>query len=676
MSNFILQSMQIFSEKDVDVILKKDMPLLSTAKDFVKVNKLEYYVCTNTWLLLVKDYSSYGYLALADKVRRAGLIPVIREAQDSADELINGDPVSSTLFRSIWNDVQQLRYDPSKPHVDTNREVGKDPLATMLMLLRYPKRLSPLKADLVQKASISDFLSVENRCKLLQRRGYSQYLLTICREVSKDYMPWNRVADEIEKSLATYQLSFTNGVGFNSTSSLGSKLQAVSRTLPEAFVAPFGIPYSGAIPEVEDEPWAGEYKRAVKVAPVPKSYKASRIIAMEDTARQALANEVGHIIDRYLPAGVPLHDQTVNQRLAYWGSLNGTLATIDLSHASDCITKLLFWEILPSQFTHVIYPLLGTHTIIDGVERVMQQMSTSGNSLTFILESIIFNIIEIASYRAYELWTGERLPRSVIVGGEELVIPSSYGDDQVVDSKVAELHCQFLTALGFMVNESKSYVTGPFRESCGEDYYDGTCVSAYYFPRFPLEGSIGNFSTKTRRDSYRDVYIDTLTSLVSLQHRLYGVSYGAAYFVSSLIKAATPKMTTSIQGSLNEDLWDYESTHKARILAKYEVVVEKVGSLAFYTIERSFRKIEAEPEPYQERVYKYLPGVRYKMTKEPSEKAIRLFNLYKYQSFLKHGPKYSDPLLELLGISDKPLSVEQCFGMPEIFWSFREVLPD
>jgi hypothetical protein len=676
MSNFILQSMEIFSETDINSILKKDMPLLSTAKDFVEVNKLEYYTCCNTWLLVVKDYSSYGYLALADKVRRNGLIPVIREAQSSADELISSLPMSSTLFRSIWNDVQQMRYNPTVPHVEDNMEVGRDALATMLMLLRYPKRLSPLKADLVQKKSIEDFLAVENRCKLLQRRGYSQYFLTKCREVAQDYMPWDKVVAEIKYSLQTYQLSFTNGVGFNSTSSLGSKLRAVSRTLPEAFISPFGIPYSGSFPEEEDEPWAGEYVRAVKVAPVPKSYKASRIIAMEDTARQALANEVAHIIDRYLPKGVPLHDQTVNQRLAYLGSLDGSLATIDLSHASDCITKLLFWEVFPREFTEVIYPLLGTHTIIDGVRRVMQQMSTSGNSLTFILEAMMFNIIELASYETYEMYTGDSLPRSVSINGEEFVIPTAYGDDQVVDSRVTDLHIQFLTALGFMVNESKSYSTGPFRESCGEDYYNGICVSSYYFPRFPLEGSIGNFSSRTRRDSYRDVYIDTLTSLVSLQHRLYGVSYGAAYFIRALIQAAVPKMTTSIQGSLNEDLWDYESTHKTRVLGRYTIESRRIGSLAYCVIQREFKKLDIVAEPYQERSYKFLPGVRYKMSKEPSAKDLRLFELYKYQEFLRFGPKYSDPLCELLGISDRPLSIEQCFGTPEIFWTYREVLPD
>jgi hypothetical protein len=67
---------------------------------------------------------------------------------------------------------------------------------------------------------------------------------------------------------------------------------------------------------------------------------------------------------------------------------------------------------------------------------------------------------------------------------------------------------------------------------------------------------------------------------------------------------------------------------------------------------------------------KLRPVTRYALKggKKPSDFAIRLFNAHRYREFLQHGPKYSDPLLKLLGISDAPMTLEQAFGKPDIIW--------
>jgi hypothetical protein len=536
-------------------------------------------------------------------------------------------------------------------------------MATQLALLRYPKRLSPVGNDLVQKASIKDFIATENRTKLIQRHEFNSHVLDYVRTAVSNLLDWDRLCDEIEFVYEANDCEFTGGVGFDSGSNLGSKLVRVAEGYPEYFVEPFGIKYTGAFcnkpfPELWGVGDRLYEKRAVKVTAVPKSYKASRIIAMEDTVRQSVARAVASVIDRHLPDTTPIHDQEVNQKLALVGSVNGTLATLDLSHASDCISKMLWYQVFPTRFINLIEPLLGTHTQIDGKERVMQQMSTAGNSLTFVLESLLFNGIEIGGYDFLEAF-GVSLPRSVVFEGEEISLPSAYGDDLVVATDAAATTIEFLMALGFIVNDTKSYFDGNYRESCGAEYFEGCDVSSIYFPRFPIEGTLKDkkvqLSERAIRDSFTGVRVDTMTSLISLQQRLYSVSYRASRFIYELVKEAEPRMTTSVQGSLNGDLWEYEDTS----LNKRGVPIITDGKLKYETVVKGMDV---------SRRVKLRPITKYELAKAPDDYRVRLFNSYRYREFLKHGPKFSEPLLEALGISDAPMTVEQAFGKPKVVW--------
>jgi hypothetical protein len=698
--------MELVGIRDIQRIIAKDAPAVSSnCKQFAIDNEFGYYVICNTWLLIVKEFSEYGWMHLLDAISRRGLNSLISEAQDCAAELLESGDITGTIFRPIWHDVAKCGYNPRTP--DNEKEIGRHPIATMLMVLRYPKRFSPVGNDKIQAASLKKFLEVENRTKLLQRRGYSQYIMNFIHDVVEGYMPWQRIYKDIDNVLATRELTFTSGVGFDSRANLGSKLVAVSKYLPEYFGRPFGIPYCDICPEADAEYW-GHYTwdtiRAVKVQAVPKSYKASRIIAMENTTRQGFARSIANVLDRYLPDSVPIHDQETNQNLAYFGSLTNQVATLDLSNASDCISKSLFFEILPKGLTDRIAPLLGTHTLIDGSMRVMQQMSTAGNALTFILESMIFDIICRASTKMYETWYGGPVLDKVFVNGKWYTLPSVYGDDQIVHVSVAELTIQVLEALGFIVNKAKSYTDGPYRESCGAEYYDGVDVSSFYYPRFPILGSIKekvSISPKCFRDSYLDVFVDTRSSLISLQHRLYGVSYAASRFVWNLVIEDYPKMTRSLQGSHNSDLWDYEATSQLRKapygstyvlrVRPWDPITKRARSYgpAYLDVIRcnGDRKcdskaidpakvvwqVEANPEPeWYKRSYKISTTVQYKLKKPVTSHERKLLQLFRYYDFLRNGPRYSDDLSRLLKISDAPVTEEQAFGTPEMIWGFHE----
>lgn len=85
-----------------------------------------------------------------------------------------------------------------------------------------------------------------------------------------------------------------------------------------------------------------------KVTTVPKNSKTNRVIAIEPGINLWFQLSVGEMISRRLARyGVDTHDQTRNQRLAYEGSKSNSLATIDLSSASDSVSLEVVRQLLP-----------------------------------------------------------------------------------------------------------------------------------------------------------------------------------------------------------------------------------------------------------------------------------------------------------------------------------------
>lgn len=60
-----------------------------------------------------------------------------------------------------------------------------------------------------------------------------------------------------------------------------------------------------------------------------------------------------------------------------------------------------------------------------------------------------------------------------------------YGDDIVVPSFMAEDAMMVLEAVGLIPNRSKSFLKGPFRESCGEEFVHGCRVTPVYLRMNP-----------------------------------------------------------------------------------------------------------------------------------------------------------------------------------------------
>jgi hypothetical protein len=569
--------------------------------------------------------------------------------------------------------------------------VGREPMATLLCLLRYPKRFSPSGNTAVQRESLQDFLDHEKRTKELQRSqsghythdiGYSEYLLSWLRDEISSMYDWDKICDDIE-AMSIEDIEFSSGAGFDSRASLGSKLLTIRRNHPEYFYRPFG---AYVVPMVTRD--IDEEERLAAIVAVPKSYKASRIIAMEDTYRLAFCKRVEEFFrkqDRQKHIGdirLNLEDQTINQKLAQDGSESGDLATLDASHASDLISVSLFKHIFPRRYVNLILPYLATHYVVNKKKYRKEMLSTSGHTLTFRHESIVYLATGVVASRIGRLFRGE---------DDNGAFAWAYGDDTIVESKDAQLTMECFERIGLIINESKSFcapVPG-YRESCGEEYYKGICTTSVYYPRFPVLGTVNPITLKPDRlfnDSYRGKLDDSTTMLIDLQKKLFPISVTAARFVWCIVKQAHPKMTSSPYGYTCPDLWDVDDTGKIRTPKRfYPVSVNIFRTLRIgghdVNVKTGTEKTLISDSVEDETVvqlakrdtYHYAPYVAYDGKASYTEAEVECYEMYKYMYFLKHGPSYSSPLDRLLGVTQPFQPISSFYGKRRMAWRLQLV---
>ncbi len=196
---------------------------------------------------------------------------------------------------------------------------------------------------------------------------------------------------------------------------------------------------------------------------VAKNAKTHRPICVEPVLNGFWQLGVGdYIKDRLrVRANQDLRDQQRNKSAARVGSMDGSLATIDLSSASDTLAFSVVFDLLPEDWVNLLSTLRTGRMQYDGLEIELEKFSSMGNGYTFELESLIFWALADA---CTELRGGDT--RQVNV----------YGDDIIVPTGAVDLLYASLSWCGFSVNPSKSFTEGPFRESCGADWLDGVDV--------------------------------------------------------------------------------------------------------------------------------------------------------------------------------------------------------
>jgi hypothetical protein len=213
---------------------------------------------------------------------------------------------------------------------------------------------------------------------------------------------------------------------------------------------------------------------------VNKNVDVARGIATEPTINMWFQLGLGEILSRRLRSvygiDIPVQ-QDVNRALARVASTTGRLATIDLESASDSISLRLCERILPKDMLAWLRLIRSPSCRLPSGEVVeLHSVSTMGNGFTFPLMTMLFCAIIVTVYKQLGIPALQRGPAD----GRNFAV---FGDDLIVDSKAVPLLYRTLALFGFRVNRDKSYVEGPFRESCGADWFLGAPVRGVYIKR-------------------------------------------------------------------------------------------------------------------------------------------------------------------------------------------------
>lgn len=217
-----------------------------------------------------------------------------------------------------------------------------------------------------------------------------------------------------------------------------------------------------------------------KVTTVPKDSRTDRPIAIENSLNVMLQLGVDQYIRSALKRwGIDLDSQLLNQELARLGSMDSDIySTIDLASASDTVSLRVCKTLLPDDWYRYLCDIRSSSGVLpNGELHRYSKMSSMGNGTTFAIEALLF--FSIAYGCAVEYFG--YYPRDHI---------AVFGDDLVVPREISVSLCHHLSLAGFWVNWNKSFLSGPFKESCGCDWFHGQYVRPVYVkssPRFESE---------------------------------------------------------------------------------------------------------------------------------------------------------------------------------------------
>jgi hypothetical protein len=364
---------------------------------------------------------------------------------------------------------------------------ARDYLAWAQLMGLFSKSSLKGRDDELREVAWKKFQAAERSCKRANKR-LAYYYARPERENPIYRVVLSRAKELISKVLGTYTESTLEHILDLSRPGSGSAIGVRSReeiSWPDKFdqktslcVTPDALPYARLLLE-ESRCWiesaGGEQAIRYCVTPlnrvafVRKDAKQDRTIAVEPHLNVCLQQGAARYIAMRLKSfGVDISDQTRNQKLARQGSLDWNssdpLVTLDLSAASDSICISLVKRLLPWVWSEFLDDLRSKGYAHKGAAYTYQKWSSMGNGYTFPLETLLF-------------WGLASACSSLCVGPDTV---SVYGDDIIVSRSSAALLIEVLKYCGFSTNVDKSFIFGPFRESCGADWWDGERVTPVY----------------------------------------------------------------------------------------------------------------------------------------------------------------------------------------------------
>lgn len=391
---------------------------------------------------------------------------------------------SDALYTYLLMDLGFPEGDPS-PHA-TCKDYAKAYLARDV----YKKLLSHINDDADLRA-LNKFKGINERCALWHAEWHSwedELVGTLKEEI---YKFWNPAGMPLVSSFAEVLASARPGPGASIgalandfyTKMFASPMTATSHHLYDVYRRYFQTYPLWASAELSRQTQYGEVKvvEGSRISFVPKSNDISRCICIEPSLNMFFQLGFGACLEgrlrQYFGIDLALQPDT-NRELARLGSINGNFATIDLSSASDSLSMKMLRHFLPRDFLAWLERLRSPVSSVGGESLELNMVSTMGNGFTFPLQTMLFSAVVCAALRHH----GIKPERAYHYDGQ-LVTPgnwSVFGDDIIVPTDVVRTVLRLLDILGFEVNQHKTFVEGPFRESCGCDYFRGHNVRPVY----------------------------------------------------------------------------------------------------------------------------------------------------------------------------------------------------
>jgi len=402
-------------------------------------------------------------------------------------EISPSDYLTPERYRLDYQAVSFLRKIPLKIR-------GLDPRAKALESFYEAERLCTVTNKRIRDMRRSPQNYEAKFHSILHRAAW--ICSSVLRDVDSDLLSLSRFGPGADSSSEFGRVSSYNKltVSPQCTADARNLVHAAINSLHGLKVAFGRDPYDGPQrPFLESDI---EVVRGNRITFVPKSAKTDRCIAIEPHMNIFLQLGVGGLIRKRLLKGMYIpsnlikgqmirvalnldRGQDANRALAKVGSIDNSLCTVDMSMASDTVSRELVSELLPFSWFSIMESLRSKTGVLDAASEPItyEKFSSMGNGFTFELETLIFWSLALAccDYLSIDPYD-YKLQKQVVL---------AYGDDVVIPRDCFNLYSEVLTFCGFSLNKAKSFETGPFRESCGKDYFLGAEVRPYFLKEIP-----------------------------------------------------------------------------------------------------------------------------------------------------------------------------------------------
>lgn len=196
-----------------------------------------------------------------------------------------------------------------------------------------------------------------------------------------------------------------------------------------------------------------------RLTTVPKDKDVDRVIEVECLGnmivQRTIGNGIREIMRRFM--GVDLDtSQPIHRMMIKFAEF----ATVDLSNASNSNWFAVIKWFLPKRIFSLLNRSRAAVVSYNGEYHGLNMLSPMGNGFTFEVMSVVL----LALCRVLD-------PLSRV-----------FGDDIIIRNQFAEKLIEALQVCGYQINEKKTFINSPFRESCGAFYHDEIgYITAYDF---------------------------------------------------------------------------------------------------------------------------------------------------------------------------------------------------